>query len=238
MSRNGKRGLTVAASTSVEFKQIVLIDDNRNFSSLMRSVLSEFGYRDIVDFENPKLAMDFMKTTFVDVLFLDLVMPGASGFQIANKLRHDPSIMNRMMPIIMVTGHADLNNIRKAINYGIDEVLVKPISPRALYQRLTGVLDNPRTYIKTKSGYYGPDRRRRNDPNFRGPDRRQVEEFEICTKSGFIPIEKFRAEQKTAAPAAAPKPEEPPKVAAKKPSAPSMHEITLQKDVNVIEIDC
>lgn len=231
----------MAASTTVEFKQIVLLDDNRNFSSLMRSVLSEFGYRDIVDFENPKLAMDFMKTTFVDVLFLDLVMPGASGFQIANKLRHDPSIMNRMMPIIMVTGHADLNNIRKAINYGVDEVLVKPISPRALHQRLTGVLENPRTYIKTKSGYYGPDRRRRNDPNFRGPDRRQVDHFEICTKSGFIPIEQFRAEQQKTtrvAQAPAPTPAEAPRVAARKPAPPAARDVQPQKDVNVIEIDC
>lgn len=181
------------------FKQIVLIDDNRTFTVLLRSVLWEFGFRAIVDFDNPDEAIEYMKTSFVDVCFLDLMMPGTNGFKVADLARHSPDLRNRMMPIIMITGHADRTNIQRAINHGIDEVLVKPIRPKHVYQRLMGVLDTPRVYIKTRSGYFGPDRRRRTDPNYRGPERRKVEDHQVLTAEGFVHIREVRAAERLAA---------------------------------------
>ncbi|ODN71840.1 response regulator [Methylobrevis pamukkalensis] len=189
----------MAEADDKPFKQIILIDDNRTFSSLMRSVLWEFGFRDIIDFENPDDAIEMMKTTFVDVCFLDLMMPGTNGFRVADRIRHNSELRNRMLPIIMVTGHADRTNIQRAINHGIDEVLVKPIRPKFVYQRLMGVLEKPRVYIKTRSGYFGPDRRRRKDPNYIGPERRKVDDHEVLTSTGFVHVREHLAAQRPVA---------------------------------------
>ncbi len=216
-------------------KTIVLIDDNRTFTSLMRSVLAEFGYRDVYDFDDPEGAIDLMKTTFVDVCFLDLVMPKTSGFQVADRIRHDPELRNRMLPIIMITGHADRRNIQRAINHGIDEILVKPLRPRHLHQRLTSVLERPRVYIKTPSGYFGPDRRRRDDPNYRGPERRLEENHEVFTGAGFIHVSRLRRSVPPAPPRAIVQPAEPPAATLPPLAPPPAVQPAAERDIFMLD---
>jgi two-component system, chemotaxis family, chemotaxis protein CheY len=54
---------------------------------------------------------------------------------------------------------------------GVTEFLAKPISAKALYQRIVNVVVSPRPFIKTKS-YFGPDRRRNTTNAYIGPERR------------------------------------------------------------------
>ena len=56
---------------------------------------------------------------------------------------------------------------------GVTEFLAKPISAKALYQRIVNVVVSPRPFIKTKS-YFGPDRRRNTVTAYIGPERRGV----------------------------------------------------------------
>jgi DNA-binding response OmpR family regulator len=55
---------------------------------------------------------------------------------------------------------------------GVTEFLTKPISAKALYQRILNVVANPRPFIKTKT-YFGPDRRRNVNASYAGPERRK-----------------------------------------------------------------
>lgn len=151
---------------------VVLLDDNRNFLSILRATLKDLGLRDIAEFTDPTAALGHLKQVPVNIAFIDLVMPKMNGFEFANAVRHSDEISNPFMPIIMVTGHADRNTVGQAINSGIDELLVKPIRPKAVHNRLLAVTKKPRKYIRTKVGYFGPDRRRRADPNYSGPERR------------------------------------------------------------------
>ena len=60
---------------------------------------------------------------------------------------------------------------------GVDDFLAKPVRPIDVHNRMVAVLDRPRKYIKTGSGYFGPDRRRSNNKAYMGPDRRKKDDF-------------------------------------------------------------
>ena len=63
----------------------------------------------------------------------------------------------------------------EAINAGVNEYLAKPVRPVDLFHRITALIERPRRFIKA-STYFGPDRRRRQDPRYNGPWRRSTDE--------------------------------------------------------------
>jgi FixJ family two-component response regulator len=76
-----------------------------------------------------------------------------------------------MAPVIMVTGHSTLARVHEARDAGVNEFLAKPLTARGVIERLHQAIEHPRPYVRS-ADYFGPDRRRRNDPNFKGPWRR------------------------------------------------------------------
>src|SRR6516225_2317037 len=86
-------------------------------------------------------------------------------------IRQPGANANPYVPIIMLTGHSEKKRVIAARDAGVTEFLAKPISAKALYQRILNVVANPRPFIKTRT-YFGPDRRRNVNPNYSGPDRR------------------------------------------------------------------
>jgi len=155
---------------------VVVVDDSRNFLKLVRSILRNFGVKDCTCFDDPSAALAYLEIHSVDGILMDLMMPKMNGFELAHKIRHSTVIANRLMPIILVTGHANRGNISKAINSGIDEVLVKPFRPTDLRKRLLAIATSPRRFIHTSQGYAGPDRRRDRDRSLPGADRRTGED--------------------------------------------------------------
>ena len=75
----------------------------------------------------------------------------------------------------MMTGHSARSRVYEARDAGVTEFVVKPVNARTLLDRIMAVIYRPRPFVRTKS-YFGPDRRRRADPNFSGPFRRIADE--------------------------------------------------------------
>jgi DNA-binding response OmpR family regulator len=82
------------------------------------------------------------------------------------------------VPIIMLTGYSEKKCVIAARDAGITEFLAKPISAKALYQRILNVIANPRPFVRTKT-YFGPDRRRSNAVPYSGPERRKHGKAEL-----------------------------------------------------------
>ena len=74
----------------------------------------------------------------------------------------------------MMTGHAERAEVEAARDAGVTEFLLKPLTLRAMVDRLEAAIQRPRAFIRAPS-YFGPDRRRRDDPAYRGPRRRRDE---------------------------------------------------------------
>lgn len=152
----------------------VVLDDNPQMRAIIRSILNGMQMRDVIEYSDPFPVLEHLQTRHVDVAIIDLVLQGdVDGLRLSKAIRHDAEIINPTVPIIMVTGYASMNVVDKAINNGVDELVTKPLRARDLMARVAKVLERPHAYIRTPSNYFGPDRRRRENPAFQGPNRRK-----------------------------------------------------------------
>ena len=94
------------------------------------------------------------------------------GLELVEKIRKDPKSPNRTVPIIMVSGFCAPERISKARDVGTTEFIVKPFSSDDLAKRIAHTVNNPRDFIVTPH-FVGPDRRRKDNPNFEGESSRQ-----------------------------------------------------------------
>jgi DNA-binding response OmpR family regulator len=71
----------------------------------------------------------------------------------------------------MVTAYSERRRVIDAINAGVDEFLVKPVRAVDVANRVNAIIERRRPFVQA-DGYFGPDRRRRDDPHYTGPLRR------------------------------------------------------------------
>src|ERR1700761_7580061 len=101
-------------------------------------------------------------------------------------LRNSPDSKNPYLPIVMMTGHSEKSRVVEARDAGVTEFVAKPLTAKSVLERLQAVIYRPRPFVRT-ANYFGPDRRRREDPAYGGPWRRAGEE-------GKSPAERAPAE--------------------------------------------
>ncbi len=139
--------------------RICVLDDNRNFQNLMRTLLRAMGFRRVDVFADPAEARAFVTETPVDLAFVDLVMPQQSGIEWVRGARRGATLANPTMAIALVTGWADRRVLDAAVAAGVDDVLVKPLSTTTLHRHTIRLLDHPIAYERGPNGYFGPDLR-------------------------------------------------------------------------------
>jgi DNA-binding response OmpR family regulator len=120
-----------------------------------------------------------------DIVVTDWAMPIFDGLELAQMIRQPGANANPFTPIIMLTGHSEKKRVLAARDAGVTEFLAKPISAKALYQRILSVVVNPRPFIKTKN-YFGPDRRRNANPNYAGPERRKGDKADVIQQAPLL----------------------------------------------------
>lgn len=150
------------AIPDIAAKRIVVLDDNRNFQNMMRGMLRAFGFRNVDVLSEAAALVTLLEQNHVDLGFFDLVMTGSGGSRTAGidavkAVRWSKRIVNRTMPIVLVTGHASRPVVEAASLAGADHVLAKPISPQSLCSVITAMLAQPPRYVASEGDYFGPD---------------------------------------------------------------------------------
>lgn len=154
--------------------KILVVDDNPYMRVLLSEILRAVGITRIHEASDGAEALQMMRELPIDVVMTDLSMEPLDGIDFVRLLRNSPDSRNQTAPVIMITGHATVGRLREARDAGVSEFIAKPLSARAVIERLHQVLENPRPFVRG-SDYFGPDRRRRADPNHRGPWRRATD---------------------------------------------------------------
>ena len=150
---------------------VLIADPDDHIRVLVSDVLKEAGFQKIMHASNGESALKQMREAEVDMLITDWRMKPVNGIQLIEYLRNDPNSPNPYLPIIMLTGKAEIKDVATARDTGVTEFLVKPFTAKALYERIVMIIENPRSFILANS-YHGPDRRRRTDIPPGGDDRR------------------------------------------------------------------
>lgn len=151
---------------------VMIVDDSRSMRTLLANILSSLGVREVTEMGDPAGALQEMRHAMPDILLVDWRMDLIDGIEFTRLVRTGADSPNPYIPIIMVTGHTERNNVVAAREAGVTEFVAKPVSVKALAARLSAVVDKPRPFVKSK-GYFGPDRRRRFNPDYDGPRRRE-----------------------------------------------------------------
>jgi putative two-component system response regulator len=130
---------------------ILVVDDEDRNRRLMDALLVPLGYEVILASDGEE-ALRKVQETPPDVILLDIMMPGISGFDVARKLKENEE--TKIIPIVMVTALQDVENRIKAIEAGADDFLSKPVDKTELQARVHSLVqvkaynDHIRNYQK------------------------------------------------------------------------------------------
>lgn len=113
---------------------ILIVEDEKRLAELHRDYLQKAGY-DTVWLEDGNQVTPWVKQNSPDLILLDLMLPGKDGLDICKELRHFSGI-----PIIMVTARVEEIDRLLGLEFGADDYICKPFSPREVVARVKAVL--------------------------------------------------------------------------------------------------
>jgi two-component system, chemotaxis family, chemotaxis protein CheY len=165
--------------------RFVVIDDNARMRRIMRTLLHGFGTREVFEAEDGAAGLEAFTHYLPDIVITDWALSIFDGLELTQMIRQPGANANPYVPIIMLTGHSEKKRVVVARDAGATEFLAKPISAKALYERILNIVANPRPFVKTKN-YFGPDRRRNVNPNYVGPERRKGVKADIIRQQPLL----------------------------------------------------
>ena len=115
--------------------RIMVVDDDSGVRALLRSQLEKAGY-EVVMASNGKQALEIQRMAPVELIVLDIVMPGLSGFEVTTELR----ALGFATPIILLTALGSQSDIVRGLDAGADDYLTKPFQFRELNARIGAIM--------------------------------------------------------------------------------------------------
>src|SRR5512135_635748 len=116
---------------------ILLVEDEPAIQELLAFNAAQCGFRAIQAYDVPS-ALAEINRALPDLILLDWMLPGASGIELARRLR--AAQRTRDIPIIMLTARTDERDKIQGLESGADDYITKPFSPRELMARIRAVL--------------------------------------------------------------------------------------------------
>ena len=155
---------------------ILVVEDLQPMRSLIVSVLDAFGVGTIYEAPNGERGYKMFQKHNPDLVITDWLMEPVDGLEFVKMIRLNKESVNRLVPIIIMTGYSAMERVTKARDLGTTEFLTKPFTGRDLAKRINLIVNKPRDFVETES-FFGPSRRRKNGDSYDGPRRRGDEEI-------------------------------------------------------------
>jgi len=119
--------------------KVLLVDDQIKFASILKETLELFEF-EVNLFNSSRDALEYLKDNKPDVVICDVIMPEMNGYHFFSAFK---KLGNWDVPFIFLSCKSHEEDIKKAMNMGADDYLIKPVKPRV-------VIDSIRTQIKKK----------------------------------------------------------------------------------------
>jgi two-component system chemotaxis response regulator CheY len=119
---------------------LLVVDDNPFMRTLVRSMLLNVGVKKIYEAGDGVVGLEMIRTINPDVVILDLEMPLLNGAELLRIVRTPGTFPVPDLPIIVLTSHGERSRVLEAAKLGANELLCKPVSAKALYERLLSIL--------------------------------------------------------------------------------------------------
>ena len=116
---------------------ILVVDDQTQNNDLLEAFLVPEGY-EIIKATSGEEALAKLANTEIDLILLDVMMPGMDGFEVTRRIRQDKK--NKLMPIILVTALKETEDRIQGIKAGCDDYISKPFDKMELFARIQSLL--------------------------------------------------------------------------------------------------
>lgn len=126
-----------ALEDAPEVPTILIVDDLDLNRHLLKAILKTESYR-VLEAKRPAVALKVLEHEKVDLIVMDMVMPGMSGPDFCRALKADRT--TQLIPLLVITGVQGTENEIAGIESGADEFLVKPLQPAVVRTRVRGML--------------------------------------------------------------------------------------------------
>ncbi len=156
----------------LESVSFLIVDPNAFMRSLIKNVLHVFGAEKFIEANDGADAFKAIQNLVPDIIITEWMMDPLDGLDFTRLVRTGKDSLNPFVPIIMMTAYSEKQRVVEARDTGITEFIAKPLSAKTLMARVIAVIEHPRPFIRSPR-FFGPDRRRRQTSDYKGPERRK-----------------------------------------------------------------
>jgi DNA-binding response OmpR family regulator len=126
--------------------RVLVVDDDDTVREVLRRYLTRDGH-EVIEAADGITGLGLVRSGHPDLVVLDLMLPGMDGLEVCREIRRTSSI-----PVIMLTALGQESDRVVGLEYGADDYVVKPFSPRELALRVSRVLERSRGTVGPSSG--------------------------------------------------------------------------------------
>jgi two-component system chemotaxis response regulator CheY len=114
--------------------KVLVVDDFATMRKIVRNVLKQIGFDNIVEAEDGQLALQVLKNEDIGLVVTDWNMPNMTGLELLEKIRGNPKTAK--LPVLMVTAEGLKENVVAAAKAGVNNYVVKPFTADILQEKL------------------------------------------------------------------------------------------------------
>ena len=114
--------------------KILIVDDFSTMRRIVKNVLRQLGYKNIVEADDGATALPILKNDKIDFIVCDWNMPKMSGLDLLKTVRSDEAL--KSTPFLMVTAEAKKENIVLAVQAGVSNYIVKPFTAETMQEKM------------------------------------------------------------------------------------------------------
>ncbi len=120
-------------------KKILIVEDDRFLRELIAKKIKEQGY-DVSEAGDGESGLKLIKETKLDLILLDLILPGIDGFQVLKNIKQDPETAD--IPVIILSNLGQKEDIDKGMDLGAEDFLIKAhFTPGEIIEKIKITLD-------------------------------------------------------------------------------------------------
>jgi len=117
---------------------VLIVDDQQSMRGICKYILNQLGFQDIIEAKSGRDALGKMEKNKFDLIISDWNMPDIDGLTLLKVLRKHPKTAK--MPFIMATGRSDKEQVKEAIQAGVNNYIIKPFDAGTMKKRIEAVI--------------------------------------------------------------------------------------------------
>ena len=157
---------------------VLVVENNLHEQEMLAQILAGFRVKRTDRCGTAAEAMEHLGRDRADLVMVGAAFPDGDGTAFIERMRRTKAMASREVPVLLLAGHMRLADVCKARDCGANWVLVRPVTPVALYNRIAWLAKNERPFVETET-YVGPDRRFKHEGPPAGTNGRRKDDLSL-----------------------------------------------------------